>query len=259
MSPSPNSQRSPERTAQLLQFQRQLGVTFPSTELLDLALTHPSYLGEAHEEDAESNQRLEFLGDALLGLAVSEYLYHRYTELPEGELTKIKAAVVSEPALCQVARKLSVGEQMLMGRGEDASGGRDRASVLADALEAIIGAILVDVGTDAARQFVLRHLGEDIEVQGSHVGSHDHKSRLQELTQSRAQGTPTYEVVGEEGPDHSKTFVVEVSVASTLLGRGRGGSKKEAEQEAAKRAVTGLEAGPSLLGPSRRRGSRRGA
>jgi ribonuclease-3 len=243
----------------LVQFQRQLGVTFPSTELLDVALTHPSYLGEAHEEDAESNQRLEFLGDALLGLAVSEYLYHRYPDLPEGELTKIKAAVVSEPVLCRLARTLSVGEQMLMGRGEDASGGRDRPSVLADALEAIIGAVLVDVGTDPARQFVLRHLGEEIEIQGSQVGRHDHKSRLQELTQSHAQGTPTYEVVGEEGPDHSKTFVVEVSVASKLLGRGRGGSKKEAEQEAAKRAVTKLEADPSPLAPHRARGSKKGS
>ena len=243
------------RARNLAEVQRRLGVTFPSTALLDVALTHPSFLGESHREDAESNQRLEFLGDSLLGLAVSEYLYQRYPELPEGELTKIKATVVSAPVLYEAAKSLSLGDHILMGRGEEASGGRNRPSVLADALEAVIGAILVEVGTEAARQFVLRQLADAIETQGNAAGRQDHKSRLQEITQGRSLGTPAYTVMRERGPDHQKTFEVEVRVGNEGLGRGMGGSKKEAEQQAAESAVGKLDAEPPAPSSRERRQS----
>lgn len=238
----------PARREQLAALQERLGVVFPDLETLDTALTHPSFLGEkAHAHRAESNQRLEFLGDSMLGLAVSEYLYHRYPELPEGELTKIKAAVVSETGLQRAARELNLGEEIRLGHGEEASGGRTRPSVLADAFEALVGAILVELGADAAREFVLRCLAAEIDRQGTAVGLQDHKSRLQELTQSRSQGTPDYAVVAEHGPDHRKTFEVEVRAGHRILGHGAGRSKKEAEQQAAKQAVEKLTADPHLL------------
>jgi len=232
----------------LLAFQQRLGIVFPDLETLNTALTHPSYLGEkSHPKGTESNQRLEFLGDSMLGLAVSEYLYRRYPQLPEGDLTKIKAAVVSETGLQHAARELALGDELLLGHGEEASGGRTRPSVLADAFEALIGAILVELGADAARQFVLRCLAAEIDRQGTLAGRQDHKSRLQELTQSRSQGTPDYTVIAEHGPDHQKTFEVEVRAGQKVLGRGTGRSKKEAEQQAAREAVEKLTAQPGLL------------
>lgn len=214
---------------------KRLKVDFNDLGLLQQSLTHRSYLGEAAE--MESNERLEFLGDAVLGLIVCEYLFLKYTDRSEGELAKAKAVAVSEPVLADAAKQLGINKMVLMSTGEEASGGRNRLSILADTFEALVAAIYLDAGMDTAHGFCLRALEsilDDIERQ-EHI--RDYKSLLQELTQGSHKKAPKYIVIREEGADHDKTFVVEARLESDCLGIGSGKSKKQAEQAAALEAL----------------------
>lgn len=229
-----------ERREALLQLCEQLKVKFRRLDLLNTALTHPSYCAEFNQGDLPSNQRLEFLGDAVLTLIVSNYLYHTYPEMDEGQLTRIKAISVSEPVLHAIAKKLGLGQYLLLGKGEERTGGRDRPSVLADAFEALVGAMFLDRGFKATSEFVLKHLKSRIRMIERDRLILDFKSRLQELTQSRYHVIPTYHLVRTIGPDHAKVFVSEVRIQGITVGRGKGHNKKEAEQEAARAALRKL-------------------
>jgi len=231
---------SPERREALLRLCEQLKVKFRRLDLLNTALTHPSYCAEFNQGNLPSNQRLEFLGDAVLALVVSNYLYHTYPEMDEGQLTRIKAISVSEPVLHAVAKKLGLGQYLLLGKGEERTGGRDRPSVLADAFEALVGAMFLDRGLKTTADFVLKHLKSRIRMIERDRLILDFKSRLQELTQSRYHLVPTYHLVKTIGPDHAKVFISEVRVHGVTIGRGKGHSKKEAEQEAARAALRKL-------------------
>jgi len=201
---------------------------------LQHALAHRSWCGE-QEGGAPSNERLEFLGDAVLGLIVAGYTYDHFPDFAEGKLAKVRSAVVNARVLADVAGRLGVGEVLLLGRGEEGSGGRTKASILADAFEAILGAVYLDAGWEAAQQLVLRELGEAIERAGEEPDDFDHKSRLQEKAVRDGDGTPRYVVVGS-GPDHDRAYVAEVFLGGTLWGTGVGRSKKDAEQQAARAA-----------------------
>jgi len=206
-----------------------------SLDLLQQALTHKSYLSETSGH--ESNERMEFLGDSVLGLIVAEHLFSKFTEKQEGELAKAKAVAVSEPILAEAAKKFGLGPALLMSNGEEASGGRTRASILSDAFEAVVSAVYQSEGIEAAKKFVLTTLGpilEDIEREEHH---RNYKSFLQELTQSIYKRAPKYVVIEESGADHDKTFVVEACLDSKPMGRGTGKSKKQAEQAAALEAL----------------------
>jgi ribonuclease-3 len=189
-----------------------------------------------------SNERLEFLGDAVLGLVVARHAYLAYPELPEGKLAKIRAAVVNARALAEVAAELGVGDELLLGKGEESTGGRAKASILADAVEAIIGAVYLDAGWDAAAPLVLRLLGDRIERAAEVPDNFDAKSRLQELSVRNGEGTPRYVVVGS-GPDHDRHYRAEVYVGGESRGTGEGSSKKDAEQSAAQDAWSEVSKG----------------
>ncbi len=238
---------SPERRQALRAFCEQLGVSFRRLDLLNTALTHPSFCAEFNQGNLPSNQRLEFLGDAVLGLIVSDYVYHTYPEMDEGQLTRIKAVSVSEPLLYGIAQKLGLGQYLLLGKGEERMGGRDRPSVLADAFEALVGAMYLDRGLKATAEFVLKHLKRRIRLIERDRLILDFKSRLQELTQSRYHTVPTYHLLRAVGPEHMKTFVTEVRIQGIPVGRGKGHSKKEAEQEAARAALRKLLKGAVRL------------
>jgi len=213
-----------------------LGTEVPE-ELVRAALTHASYANETGE--GEANERLEFLGDAVLDLALADILYHRFPERDEGELSKIRAVVVSRPVLAEVARRLELGPLLLLGKGEEQAGGRERPSILAAALEALFGVVFLHLGYATARELAERLLGEEIERYAAER-SPDYKSLLQELGQRRYGALPAYNLVESEGPEHKKVFTVSVELGgSKALGRGR--SKKEAEQAAAKRLYLRLE------------------
>ena len=200
-------------------------------DLLRQALTHRSYLGEVGE--LVSNERLEFLGDSVLGIIVSQHLFTKFGDRQEGELTKAKAVAVSEPVLAEAAKKMGLSPALFLSTGEETSGGRSRPSILADAFEAVVAAIYLRQGLESARQFVLRALGhilDDIEREEHH---RNYKSILQELTQGLYKKAPKYTVVQESGADHDKTFAVEVQLNGQVVGRGTGKSKKQAEQAAA--------------------------
>ncbi len=210
-----------------------LGHAFADPALLLQALSHRSWCGE--REGSPSNERLEFLGDAVLGLVAAKRAFHDSPSFPEGTLAKVRSAVVNARVLAEVAHSLELGDVVRLGRGEEASGGRSKPSILSDALEAVIGALYVDAGWDAARQAVLRLVGERITRAAEEPDDFDHKSRLQELTVRRGDGTPQYAVVGT-GPDHDRHYEAEVTVGGSVRGSGRGSSKKDAEQDAARRA-----------------------
>jgi ribonuclease-3 len=214
-----------------------LQYTFKNKGLLIKALTHSSYSNEKGEGRLGCNERLEFLGDSLLGFIVAEYLYMSYREKPEGEMTKLRSELVCEPSLVRVAKRLQLGEHLLLGKGEEQGGGRNRASILADALEAVIAAIYLDGGKKAAERFVKKHIldgmGKDEKIQ-------DYKTTLQEIVQKNGGESPTYRLVGEAGPDHDKVFYAEVLIKGELRGRGSGKSKKEAEQAAAEAALESI-------------------
>ena len=217
--------------------EKELGYTFEDRELLRLALVHRSYAAE--QEIDESYERLEFLGDAVLQLAVTHYLYKTYTELAEGEMAKVRAAVVSETALARVARGFNVGDAVYLGRGEEMTGGRDKSSIISDVMESLIGAIYLDGGAGAARDFVLAHWSDIIDRRATDPGRRDYKTRLQErLAQAGEQ--PAYAVT-EDGPEHAKEFTAVVSVKGRVLGTGTGTSKKRSEQAAAEAAFAQLE------------------
>jgi ribonuclease-3 len=215
-----------------------IGHEFSDQDLIRLALTHRSWCAE-HPDDG-SNERLEFLGDAVLGLIVTDALFDQYPDRPEGELAKTRAAVVSAVTLAEIAGNLELGEHLRLGKGELASGGRDKASILADAVEALIGAVYLDGGMGPARRLVLQEFGQRIEVAAEVPGLLDHKTRLQELAARVGKSAPEYEI-DESGPDHDKRFRARVSVGD-IGGVGEGSTKKEAEQRAAS-AVVGELAG----------------
>lgn len=218
---------------------RKLQVDIRDYALLQQALTHKSYLGE--EAEALSNERLEFLGDSVLGLVVAEYLYTQFPDRTEGDIAKAKAVAVSEPVLAESAKNLGMPDMILMSAGEEASGGRKRLSILADAFEALVAVIYLDCGLEAARQFILRALESiliDIERK-EHI--RDYKTLLQEHTQGLYKKAPRYFVIEERGADHDKTFVVEARLGDVKLGLGEGKSKKQAEQAAALQALEQID------------------
>lgn len=232
-------------------FMRDNKLHFDNQGIIDMALTHPSFSQE--KNCPSSNQRLEFLGDAVLNMIVAEYLYNNFEQKPEGELTKIRAKAVCERALLSVAHSMQLGDYLLLGRGEEMSGGRKRRSILADAVEAVIGAIYLDQGYAAATRFVLNHLKDYINetAQGDYQ---DYKSRLQELVQGKNKQNVTYQIIKECGPAHAKIFEAGVFYQERLLAAGQGRSKKEAEQNAAEKVLRnqqlllslGVEISPQL-------------
>ena len=204
-------------------------------ELLQQAFQHGSYVREQGLDHALSNQRLEFLGDAVLDLIVAEELYRRNAHLPEGQLTKRKAAAVRASSLARIAAKMGLGEYLLLGRGEEESGGRSKPSLLADALEALVGAVYLASGLAATRQFLLPYFVTEAQVGAG--ADFDHKTALQELVQAYTKQVPTYHVISTEGPAHRLAFTVEVRFAGKRIGRGSGGSKRQAAQAAAHEAL----------------------
>lgn len=221
-----------------LDFAKKNQLTFEDYDLLSTALTHPSFAQE--HESCENNQRLEFLGDAVLNLVVAKYLYLHYPGRQEGVLTKIRAKVVCEQHLVRLAQALTIGDYLILGRGEENSGGRKRNSILADAVESIIGALYLDQGMEVTEEFVLSYLKDEIDVVAN-GDFYDFKSRLQELVQSSSRDNVTYDILEESGPAHDRTFTAGVYFQDRLLAHGVGKSKKEAEQRAAEQALkTGL-------------------
>ena len=217
---------------------------FTDDNLLEEALTHKSYVNERRESGRTHNERLEFLGDAVLSLIISDYLARQYPELSEGALSKLKAKLVSETPLANAARRLDLGRYLRLGRGEERSKGRGKTSLLADALEAVIAAVYLDGGFQASRDFTVDVLADELQRLDAfqeQPGGDDYKTRLQEWCQKRYELLPQYLVVGETGPDHEKLFEVEVRVNQRVIGVGRGNSKKEAEQQAAQRALEQIE------------------
>ncbi len=219
----------------LEEFEEKINYTFENKELLTVALSHSSYANEK-KKSRHSNERLEFLGDSVLSIVVSQYLFEHFKHLPEGELTKIRASLVCEKALHEFAQKIDLGDHILLGKGEENTGGRQRASILADAFEAVIAAIYLDGGLDAASKHILRFIPKDIDSRHS-VSFSDHKTILQEIIQKNPEERIEYKLVGQSGPDHDKAFEVQVYLNSNVIGTGKGKSKKEAEQMAAKEAL----------------------
>ena len=215
-------------------------VTFRDINLLHQALVHTSYANENKSEIVDHNQRLEFLGDAVLDLVIGEYLFHKFPQLPEGELTKARARVVCEAALAHCATKIGLGKYLLLGKGEDGTGGRQRPSILADAFEAVIGAVYLDSGYYSAAQFIRNSLSNELLLvrQGDYIN--DYKTLLQEIVQRNSEHRVTYEVLEETGPDHDKSFYVAAIINNMQMGTGRGKSKKEAEQSAAHQVISKL-------------------
>ena len=214
-----------------------IGYQFNQPERLRQALTHSSYANEKHMKKHSDNERLEFLGDAVLELVSSEFLFKNYPKMPEGEMTKFRASIVCEPTLALCTKEISLGKYLYLGKGEDLTGGRNRKSILSDAMEAVIGAIYLDGGFEAARAFVHRFILVDIEHKKLF---HDSKTILQEVVQGNYKEELHYVLVGEEGPDHDKKFRVEAMMGDKIIGHGVGHTKKAAEQEAAYEALLKL-------------------
>lgn len=214
----------------LQELEKAIGYTFHNIELLRVAVTHTSYANESKKGE-KHNERLEFLGDSVLGVVVADYLFHEADHLPEGQLTRKRASLVCEQALFGFAQQIQLGRYLRLGKGEERSGGRQRPSILSDAFEAVIAAIYLDGGLEAARAFILPFVTE-----GKPAGE-DYKTRLQEVVQQNPEERLRYVVAGESGPDHDKHFVVEVHLNSNCIGRGEGHSKKIAEQQAARQAL----------------------
>lgn len=211
-----------------------IGYTFQDKELLKRAMTHSSYLNEHRRERLKCNERLEFLGDAVLELTVSETLYKWYPKKPEGELTRLRASIVCEPTLALCAREIDLGEYLLLGNGEEAGGGRGRASVTSDAMEALIGAIYIDGGFASAKEFIHTFILTDIEHKQLF---YDSKTILQEIVQSKSKEVLLYQLTKEEGPDHNKYYEVNAVLGNRVIGSGSGKTKKAAEMEAAYHAI----------------------
>lgn len=220
--------------SKLTELQERIGYTFRREGLLRQALTHSSYANEKHMKKLSDNERLEFLGDAVLEVVSSEFLYQNYPKLPEGDLTKLRASIVCEPTLALCTRELALGDYLYLGRGEDQTGGRKRKSILSDALEAVIGAIYLDGGFAPAREFVRRFILTDIEHKKLF---YDSKTILQEVVQGSCEEQLHYVLLAEEGPDHDKQFRMQACIGERVVGEGLGHTKKAAEQEAAYQAL----------------------
>lgn len=222
------------------ELETKLGYCFCNRSLLSEALNHSSYANEHRAQGMNSNERLEFLGDSVLGFVTAEYLFARHPDLPEGDLTRIRAALVCEQSLHEVAQKLGLGSYLRLGKGEEAGGGRQRTSILADATEAVFAAVYLDGGISAASALIHRVLLDVEREEVVEERRRDYKTQLQERVQRQAGQELTYCMVGEEGPDHAKTFITEVRLNGAAIGRGSGHSKKESEQMAAKAALEKL-------------------
>jgi len=222
----------------LLDIQQRIGHQFENQDLLERALTHKSYANE--NRLYVHNERLEFLGDAVLSMVISEYLMNACPTSSEGDLSRLRAAVVSEPALASIARDIGLGNYLLLGRGEEQTGGRDKDSLLANSLEAVIASIYLDAGNTAVQEFVIRFFKELIKMTCASRSSLDYKTELQELCQERLKHLPEYRIAAETGPDHLKQFTVDLIIKGEIYGRGIGKNKKEAEQRAAKEALDKL-------------------
>ena len=218
--------------------EEKLGYSFGNPALLENALTHSSYANENRAKGETSNERLEFLGDAVLELVSSDFLYHKYPDRKEGELTKLRASMVCEPSLAYCAKDLSLEKYLLLGKGEEATGGRNRPSIISDAMEALIGAIYLDGGFTSAKEFVHRFILNDIEDKQLFF---DSKTILQEMVQSQGGEALNYVLLGESGPDHMKHFAVAARIGGREIGRGEGRTKKAAEQLAAYRGILNLK------------------
>lgn len=216
-----------------------INYNFKNPDLLKTALSHSSYANE--HKGLEYNERLEFLGDSILGFVTAEYLYKNYPQLPEGNLTKIRANVVCETMLAKKGKELEINKQLYLGKGEERTGGRERASIIADAMESIIGAIYLDGGIEPAREFILNMLIPEIQNTVSTVKILDAKTSLQEILQKDSTAPIEYTIINESGPAHNKMFDAEVSHCGKVLGKGSGRSKKEAEQNAAMAAIEQLK------------------
>ena len=223
-----------------------IGYTFRDPVLLRQAVAHRSWCAEVPGHG--SNERLEFLGDAVLGWVVADHVFRRHDELSEGQLTEVRKAVVNAGALAEIALEVDLGAALLLGKGEDAAGGRAKASILADALEAVIGAVYLDGGVRAARALIVRLTAARIEAAVARLGGHDHKTALQEVAARRFERQPAYQV-SEDGPDHAKRFYATVVIDGAAYGQGQGRTKKAAEQAAAAEAVQALAAVPDVADP----------
>ncbi|RLC61988.1 MAG: ribonuclease III [Chloroflexi bacterium] len=229
--------------ADIVSLQETLRVVFNDPSWLEQALIHRSYLNEHPDLAGGSNERLEFLGDAILGYVMAEKLFHDFPELAEGEMTRLRSAMVSRETLARVAGSIGLGEYLYLGKGEEASGGRHKPANLASALEAVVAAVFLDQGHFIARELVMRLFAEEFQKVAEQATIIDYKSRLQELVQAKYHLAPTYRVVEVTGPDHDRRFTVEVLVGDKVLGRGSGRSKKLAETEAARAALEPLATG----------------
>ena len=215
-----------------------IGYRFHNISLLQNALTHSSFANERYHNSLMSNERLEFLGDSVLGMVVADYLYRNFPDRPEGELTRMQADMVCERALAEVANRLALGQHLMLGHGEERFGGRNRDSILADAVESVIAASYIDGGMEAAVGFIRKFILCDVPAE--RLRNADYKTALQELVQQKKNQSLSYVLVGESGPDHDKKFIVEVSLNDEVVGCGSGSSKKRAEQEAARAAIIKL-------------------
>jgi ribonuclease III len=230
---------TPERRKELRLFERHAGIRFKRLDFLNLSFSHRSFANE-NPGVSDNNEKLEFLGDAVLGLVVSEYLFKTLRDKAEGDLARIKSFVVSENSLASIAKNLKVDNFILIGKGEEYSGGRSKKAILADCMEAIIGAYFLDSGFDASRKFILRFLVPEINKVLEDKHKKDYKTLLQELVQKKHKSYPRYNLVEKTGPDHDRTFWIEVKINSRTFGPGQGKNKKEAEQNAASIAYHAL-------------------
>lgn len=227
---------SSQRIKELTDFCKNLSIKFSNLNLLQLAFTHRSFSQDGSGKKHENNERLEFLGDSVLGMATAAYLYTEFMENPEGDLAKIKSSVVSEQSLAPIALKIGIDKMLILGKGEEMTGGRQKKAILADCVEAVIGAYYLDAGYKAAEKLVLSFMIPEIKKFVSNQGAKDFKTMLQEAHQKKYKTCPTYELVKETGPDHERTFWVKVHLKNATYGPEKGKNKKEAEQNVAEKA-----------------------
>lgn len=227
-----------DRMRELNLLEERIQVVFKDKKYLRKSMTHKSYANENRHEHVKDNERLEFLGDAILDLIISEQIFREHPDYPEGELAKMRAVVVSAPTLARIAKRIELGRYLLLGKGEEMTGGRERDSILSDAFEALVGAIYLDQGLEVTRKFIMTYLRDEIATveRGEHM--QDYKTLLQEVIQKKSNTRPLYRVIDEVGPDHNKQFTVQVEYKSRVIGVGTGQSKKEAQQRAAADAIS---------------------
>ncbi|HHX18787.1 MAG TPA: ribonuclease III [Clostridium sp.] len=229
-----------EITKKIEELEKIIQYTFKDKNNIILALTHSSYANEYKNLKFTSNERLEFLGDTVLNMIISEEIYTKYNDLSEGEMTKFRSNVICETSLAKCAKNINIGKYLLLGKGEENTGGRYRVSILSDAVEALIGALYLDAGLEMAKNFVLDQMGEMIEKSIKGIIFMDYKTQLQEILQKGNEKRVVYEIVAEKGPDHDKVFISQVKIDGKPAGKGKGKTKKEAEQMAAKETIKAL-------------------